>query len=217
MTSPVYPAARLIVSDQQWTAGNWLCEKRHRTGMNSWIQAVRCAATTRGRNMFLARRIDRQISAGWNAISPASPFLAFRGCRPAPRCCRWTRRGISPAADRDLTSSRRLWPEEKSPPEWESARRRRITVFKGGFPSISLSGSATEYGRDFFKAAGAYPALARLNGLSYLAYAQELRMATRKIASHYRSRGRDVSERQSSSRSSDSSSQFRICKEPLTE
>jgi len=48
-----------IVSDERWTAGNWLFENVRRTGMDTWIQAVRYAANDTWSNMFLARRIDR--------------------------------------------------------------------------------------------------------------------------------------------------------------
>lgn len=50
---------RDIVSDHKWRAGNWLYENVRRTGMNSWIQAVRYAANDTWSNLFLARRIDR--------------------------------------------------------------------------------------------------------------------------------------------------------------
>ena len=48
-----------IVPDDRWTPDNWLYQNVRRTGMDSWIQAVRYAANDTWSNMYLARRIGR--------------------------------------------------------------------------------------------------------------------------------------------------------------
>lgn len=60
---------RDIVTDERWLPGNWLFDNVRRTGMDSWIQAVRYAANDTWSNIYMARRIgaveftvgDRQI------------------------------------------------------------------------------------------------------------------------------------------------------------
>jgi DNA-binding CsgD family transcriptional regulator len=60
---------RDIMPDERWRPGNWLFDNVRRTGMHSWIQAVRYAANDTWSNMYMARRIgatefsasDRQL------------------------------------------------------------------------------------------------------------------------------------------------------------